>query len=167
MKHEHILKMLFPLSFEDNLFDSEMALQGDLLDGAEIKIKALLVEFFPNSADATIEEWESRLNVSPNSGDSLFVRQNRVAAKFSESGSLTESYFILVAGKMGFTITIEQLQPFRCGISGCGHELGIERVKFVWQVIITAKSDITISELQNKFNALKPAESSIQFINET
>lgn len=167
MLHKHILKKLFPLSFEDDLFDAEMALQGDLLDATERKIKELLVELFPNSADATIDEWESRLNVKSNSGDSLTVRQNRVAAKFSETGSLTEAYFILVAEKMGFTITIEQLQPFRCGISGCGHELGIERVKFIWQVIIINKNEIAILELENRFNSLKPAESVIAFIDKT
>lgn len=167
MQHKDVLKKSFPLPFEDDLFNAEMGLQGDILDEAGSKTYELLVEFFPISADATIEKWELRLNVKPDSGDDLATRQVRVAAKFSESGSLREDYFITIAIQMGFTIAIKQLQPFRCGISGCGHELAIERVKFIWRVTITVRGDIAISELKNRFNALKPAQTEIEFIDET
>lgn len=166
-RHVHVLKKLFPLPMEGDLFDAEMALQGNQLDSINLEAHTLLLEFFPDTAIITIANWEKRLDITPASGDSLSVRQQRASTKYREIGGLSKDYFLGIAADMGFLIEIIRLQPIRCGVSECGDEFAIERIKFMWQVVIKTEGDIAISELETKFNTLKPCESVIEFIDET
>lgn len=98
---------------------------------------ALLSDAFPSTADFLLPEWEAALGLpDPCAGPGTTVadRQAQVITRLTDSGGLSQSRFIELAARLGYTITITTFAPFRAGHSSAGDPLGDEDSYFVWQV---------------------------------
>lgn len=97
----------------------------------------LLEDLFPATTINFLPEWEATLGlpdhcagVSP----TFQGRRNQVVARFSNSGGQSIQFFQAFAQGLGYTVTITQYAPFRCGQSVCGQQLGGEDWFFAWAV---------------------------------
>lgn len=96
---------------------------------------ALLVDAFPASAIGLLPEWEESLGLpDPCAGEAptLQARQRQVVARFANAGGQSLPYIIAFAAALGYSITITQFQPFRCGQSRAGDHLGTADWAFHW-----------------------------------
>lgn len=128
MKHEDVLRLLFPLEL-GGVYEQDAALEGIKLDDVQASGELLLREIFPQSCDKTLEDWERVCGLIPASTDTLQMRQALVITKLRERGGLSIPYFVGVATSMGYTVTIEELLA---DTDGYGSE-GI----FRWRVTFT------------------------------
>lgn len=96
---------------------------------------ALLVDAFPATTFSLLQEWEESLGLpDPCAGEAptLQARQKQVVARFTNSGGQSIPYIVAFAAALGYTITVTQYQPFRCGQSRAGDQLGTQDWAFYW-----------------------------------
>lgn len=97
----------------------------------------LLIDAFPATTYELLPEWEDTLGLpDPCAGPapSTQVRRNQVVARLTNTGGQSAAYFIGLAQKLGYGITITNFAPFRCGQSTCGQALGNQDWFFTWAV---------------------------------
>jgi len=97
----------------------------------------LLEDLFPASTINFLSEWEATLGLpDPCAGMSPTFqgRRNQVVARFSSSGGQSAQFFQSFAQGLGYTVTVTQYAPFRCGQSVCGQQLGGEDWFFAWAI---------------------------------
>ena len=97
----------------------------------------LLVDAFPATAVGLLPEWEETLGLpDPCAGPapSVQARQAQVAARIANPGGQSAAYITSFAAQLGFTITIQNYAPFRCGRSGLGQTLGGKAWYNAWSV---------------------------------
>lgn len=128
MSHSDVLKLLFPIELS-GVHAADIALEGFQLDTAAASADALLRESRPHSCNTTISDWERVCGLTPESTDTLQMRQTRVLAKLRERGGLSIPFFTALAKDFGYTVTIEELLP---NTDGYGYE-GMYR----WRVTFT------------------------------
>jgi uncharacterized protein YmfQ (DUF2313 family) len=103
-------------------------------------LNTLIPDFFPCTTDNLLPEWAETLGL-PNDCTGPLSKQElklAVCAKFTARGGQSKEYFIAVAKALGYTITITEYAPFRCGINRCGDGNLGDQWAFVWK--ITAQS---------------------------
>lgn len=104
------------------------------LDG---QVDYLLDEIDPVTTQDMLGDWERILGLPDacvEEGQSLQDRKAAVLAKLTNQGAQTPQFYIDLAARYGYTITITEFQPFVCGESRCGEPLTIESIRFYWQV---------------------------------
>jgi len=97
----------------------------------------LLVDGFPATATELLPEWEASLGLpDPCAGaaPTLQARRNQVVARFTNSGGQSVAYLVGFAAALGYTITITQYTPFRCGQQTMGCPLGGPEWANAWAV---------------------------------
>ena len=171
MSHKDVLKLLFPIEL-GGVFDGDIAIEGDHLDAVQVRVEQLLREAFPQSCNELIADWERVCGLTPDSADTLQMRQARVIAKLRERRGLSLPYFVSLADDFGYTVTFEELPA---GTEGCGDE-GI----FRWRVTFTGTplywfrsgqsragerlvDGPVATALEGLFTELKPAHTQIIF----
>jgi len=142
----------------------------------------LLVDAFPATTVNLLGEWELTLGLpDPCAGISPTFqgRRNQVVARFTNSGGQSIQFFESFALGLGYTVTVTQYAPFRCGQSACGQQLGGEDWFFTW-AINSALNTITYfrtgqsamgdplaswgnSVLECELSEAKPAHTILQF----
>ncbi|MDH4319864.1 MAG: DUF2313 domain-containing protein [Desulfobulbaceae bacterium] len=100
----------------------------------------LLNEADPRTALELLEDWE-RVAGLPDSCsgdiDTMQERHEALEQRLTELGGQSRAYFIAVAERLGYVITIEEFEPFICNDSECGDELcGDDTVRSWWQVTV-------------------------------
>jgi uncharacterized protein YmfQ (DUF2313 family) len=103
----------------------------------QARLNTLIAEIFPCSTVDLLSEWEDTLGLpNPCTGPlgNLQQQQAAVCAKFVARGGQSKDYYIAVAAKLGFTITITKFAPFRCGINRCGDNLYGSGWAHVWRI---------------------------------
>jgi uncharacterized protein YmfQ (DUF2313 family) len=159
--HKDVLRLLFPLEL-GGVFDDDIAIEGNHLDDAGTSAATLLDEMFPDEADGLLSSWERVTGVTPEAGDSLQTRRDRVVAQLRARGGLSREYFTGLAEALGHTVTIGAPRPFVCGVSVCGEELAAEEIVYLWQVTVDAAGPDAY--LEALFRKLKPAWTGVEFI---
>src|SRR5690348_5922387 len=97
----------------------------------------LLADAFPATAQYLLPEWEASLGLpDPCAGESptLQNRRQQVVARLTGQGGQSISYFVTYAALLGYTVTVTQYAPFRCGQSRCGDQLGGPEWSFTWAI---------------------------------
>lgn len=180
MSHADTLKLLFPVELT-GVFDDDIALEGKQLDDAQASAEILLQEIFADKAYNLLTDWERVCGLTPGEDDPLQSRRDAIIRKLREIGGLSRDYFIALAASIGWTITIEELQPFMCGWNRCGDELNIEESIWIWRVTAADPayyafraglscsgerlgSNPSADVLELLFNELKPAHTYVTFI---
>lgn len=179
MLHRDILKRLFPIDLA-GAFDGDTEVEGAQLDAAQARAEQLLREEYPDLSVELLPAWERVCGLIPGAEDTIKSRQDRVIRKLRERGGLSREYFIALAAAMGWTITIEELQPFMSGIGRAGDVLYVPGVRFIWRVSISGQPLYYFrsgqsaagerllwwplaTELENLLQDLKPAHTYIIF----
>ena len=171
MLHKDILRQLFPIAL-GGVFDDDLALEGSLLDQTLMRSEQLLREVFPDTSAELLADWERICNLFPGNDDPIQERETKVVEKFRARGGLSVAYFMAMADRMGYDITLEELAPnvesygpesvfiwritvndspaiyFRAGQSGAGERL-------CWLADITS--------LEGFLTELKPAHTQVIF----
>lgn len=102
----------------------------------------LNVEAYPPTADAMLPDWERVLGLPeqclPLTGQTLAERQLAVEEKLQRRpGGQDRPYFIELARRLGYEITITEFRPFMFGVSEFGSAtwgFAPPQMRFVWVV---------------------------------
>lgn len=98
----------------------------------------LLFDAFPATSAELLTEWEETLGLPDSCYRSdvstVSDRQGQVVAKFAYSGGQTPQFFIDVAAKLGYTVTITQYTQARIGVATIGQPIYGADWAFAWQV---------------------------------
>ncbi|CAB3779425.1 hypothetical protein LMG28688_00838 [Paraburkholderia caffeinitolerans] len=120
------------------------ALQSQVFNGlaavyerSSERAQNLISDAFPASTVELLPEWESTLGLpDPCAGTSPTIQQrrNQVVARFANSGGQSAAYYINFSLNLGYTVTVRQYAPFRCGQSRCGDSLGGVDWFYTWAI---------------------------------
>lgn len=98
---------------------------------------ALISNAFPATVVDMLQEWQATLGLpDPCAGvaPTLVQARRQIVARLTNSGGQSAPYFIGLAAQLGYTITITNDAPFRCGQSRAGQHLGGSDWFFIWTV---------------------------------
>lgn len=134
--------LLPPVSYSPNAeqLSVELTAEGNALSATKARANDALGAVTPLRANGLLSDWERVLGITPAQGLSYQQRLEDVLIKVAETGGLSIPYFKGLAKKMGYDITIDELMPFRCGVSRCGQRLASTNIRFVWRVNVGSSS---------------------------
>ncbi|WP_038906894.1 YmfQ family protein [Dickeya oryzae] len=134
--------LLPPVSYSPNAeqLSVELTAEGNALSATKARANDALGAVTPLRANGLLSDWERVLGIAPVVGLSYQQRLEDVLIKIAETGGLSIPYFKGLAKKMGYDITIDELMPFRCGVSRCGQRLASTNIRFVWRVNVGSSS---------------------------
>ena len=111
----------------------------------------LINESFPDTTQLLLPNWE-RVAGLPDEcselGDTFAIRKQNLLAKVAARGGATKQYFIDIALKFGFVITISEYDEFRVDINAVGDPLCGEDWEFTFLV---SSSEETITWFRSSF----------------
>ncbi|WP_304169772.1 YmfQ family protein [Lonsdalea britannica] len=134
--------LLPPVSYDakGERITAELTAEGNVLQGAHDKSDEALNAITPFYSYGMLSDWERVLDITPVADSNYQQRLENVLAKITAVGGLSIPYFKRLANSLGYEITIEEPQPFRCGVNRCGDRLRIEDVMWTWQVNVKGAS---------------------------
>lgn len=141
MGHAELLARLLPSgAYQPNQpqLAAELGAEGLALDAAHTRAARALAAITPFGAGTLIADWERVCGITPPATAGYQQRQQAVLAKLAETGGLSIPYFTRLAAGMGYTITIEEPQPFRVGINRAGDRINHPAVIWCWRVHVAA-----------------------------
>ncbi len=177
-----LLGLLPPVSYARNGERQQQQAQIDarVLDDVQISAERTLAAMQPETSGEMLADWERVLGLD-GSGKHYSQRVSSVLLKINAIGGLSIPYFTQLAQSAGYTITIDEPQPFRVGINRAGDRLANEDIMFVWTVNVQTNSQIisrfragrntagerlstfTDSVIETVFQDLKPAHTAVRF----
>jgi uncharacterized protein YmfQ (DUF2313 family) len=122
----------------------------------------LLEDAFPSQTVDLLPEWQATLGLpDPCAGSSptLGQQQAQVLARFEGVGGNSAADYIAYAATLGYTITIRNFAPFRCGRSSMGQPLGPAGQMCVWEVVCAGLDAV----LECEINAVNQAHTPVFF----
>ena len=101
-------------------------------------------------------------------GATIALRREDLYAALLKVGQQNTEYFEEIADALGYTIEIDQYQPFWVGFSTVDSPVGDQYNLFYWTVLIDAtliaeSIDVNITKLINNITAVKPAHTHVLF----
>lgn len=108
----------------------------------------------------------------PEEGDSLqptiALRKNELHSALLRVGQQNKEYYEEIADALGYTVEIEEYQPFWVGYSTIGASVGDQYNLFYWLILIdatliTRSIDVNISKLIRKIVDVKPGHTTVLF----
>ncbi|WP_437612004.1 YmfQ family protein [Erwinia sp. V71] len=145
MSYRDLLASLLPpvaYSPEQSVLNAELTAEGEVFRLAEYSSENVLGAVTPFTAGALLSDWERILELTPGDGDAYQQRLEAVLIKLAETGGLSRAYFIRLAATAGYTITIDEFEPFRAGVSMAGDIVYVEEIIWVWAVNV--KSSVSV-----------------------
>lgn len=121
---------------EQKTLNAELTAEGNTFEKTDATANNALDGVTPLFSGNLLNDWERVLDLTPGDDDSWQKRLEAVLVKLSETGGLSREYFIRLAASIGYTITIEELEPFRAGLGRAGDYLYEEEIIWVWRVNI-------------------------------
>jgi uncharacterized protein YmfQ (DUF2313 family) len=182
-RHGDLLtRLLPPVSYTSRApyTTAEMESVGAVMDAVLARSADLLTEADPRSVAESLTDWERVYGlpdpcVGP--GQSFALRRAALVAKVDGQGGLSREYFIELAARLGYTITIDEFSPHSV-VSPVDHPLYHEDIRFYWRVnapltntfyhsVLGPVSEalvVTSNQLlECVFNRLKPAHTVLVF----
>lgn len=141
MNHADLLKLLLPSSYDPNgpALAAELAAEGAALDLAQWSADQLLLEMFPETAVLTLPDWE-RVYGLPDTCTAIAgaqqtfnERRSALMGIVNMSGGQSRQFFIDLAARLGYTITITEYSPHTTEHDS-EHPITDDPWRFVWQV---------------------------------
>lgn len=121
---------------EQKTLNAELTAEGNTFEKTDATANNALDGVTPLFSGNLLNDWERVLDLTPGDDDSWQKRLEAVLVKLLETGGLSREYFIRLAASIGYTITIEELEPFRAGLGRAGDYLYEEEIIWVWRVNI-------------------------------
>lgn len=118
MAHSELLKRLLPpVAYDSNgeLISAELHADGNSLDAAQIAADLILSESDPRTTYHLLPDWERVLGLpDPCAGQlpTIELRRAAVVAKVTMHGGQSRAFFIALAAKLGFVITITEFKQY-------------------------------------------------------
>lgn len=149
------------LSATTKLFFEAIAVEFDRVDTRIVDLRREAVPGL-STASNLLPDWEDEAGITPGSGDSESVRQQRAHATLNLSyGNPTVAFFVnyaLQAWNMTITIASHApFVPFRSGVGVSGDHLEAETAVFTWVITVVSDPNTRVSEMITKFLQMKPA----------
>jgi len=109
---------------------------GDEFGRVEDRVTDLLAEFYPDTLDELLSDWERVLGLPDDCYTPTTTTERRAAvkSKLALRGGQSEDYFIALAAASGYVITIDRhpYDFFQVGSSAVGDALSNDAWQFVW-----------------------------------
>ncbi len=118
MNHTELLKRLLPpVAYDPNaaLISAELQADGNALDTAQIAADLILTEADPRTTSYLLPDWERVLGLpDPCAGQlpTIELRRAAVVTKITLRGGQSRAFFIALAARLGFTITITEFNQY-------------------------------------------------------
>lgn len=135
--YKTLLSLLLPpnaYSTQQKNITAELTAEGYVFNSTALSAASVIDAITPFDAGNLLSDWERVLGLTTVSEDPYQKRLDAVLIKLAETGGISSNYFISMAERIGYTITIDELQPFRTGSSRCGDTLYIEDIIFTWRI---------------------------------
>lgn len=90
----------------------------------------------PRTSDELLEDWERVTGLpDPCAGEAQSIegRRERVAQRLASRGGQSRAFFIELAGRLGYPVTITEFRPFTCQ-SACDDSLDPDPWRHVWRI---------------------------------
>lgn len=88
------------------------------------RTEALQVELDPRTTSELLPDWERLLALPDECSDpdntSVATRRREILAKLTGQGSISRQYYIDLAARLGYTVTIYEYRQFLAGVSHAG-----------------------------------------------
>lgn len=118
MNHAELLKRLLPSVAYDQsapLISAELQADGNALDTAQIAAELILTESDPRTTSYLLPDWERVLGLpDPCAGQlpTIELRRAAVVTKVWMKGGQSRAFFIALAARLGFVITITEFKQY-------------------------------------------------------
>lgn len=123
----------------------------------------LIEEADPRTTTEMVDAWERFVGLPDGCTGALTDIDDRRAAiwqKLTSQGGQSRSYFIEVAARLGYVVTIQVFEPLYCtGL--CDGTVFDESWRFVWQVTVAGADSAPV--LECVLSRLRPAETVVFF----
>ncbi|MFJ5428586.1 YmfQ family protein [Pectobacterium actinidiae] len=182
-RHQTLLGLLLPAPYDANgdILTAELSAEGAALDNSSTLATNALSGVTPFYAQNLLADWERVLAITPDEGSGYQQRLDNVLIKIAETGGLSISYFTRLASRLGYSITIDELQAFRAGVSRAGDHVLKDDFKWAWRVNVNGSrvkkyyftAGLSVagdrlmtfgdSVIESMLNDLKPAHTFIYF----
>jgi uncharacterized protein YmfQ (DUF2313 family) len=104
----------------------------------DARVRDLIGESDPRTTIEMLADWERTLALPDNCSNvlapTLQGRRDDVLSKLVGIGGQSRAYYIAVAARLGYAITIEEFVPFRVGRSRVGNRVYGQDWTWVWRV---------------------------------
>lgn len=104
----------------------------------DARVRDLIGESDPRTTIEMLADWERTLALPDNCSNvlapTLQGRRDDVLSKLVGIGGQSRAYYIAVAARLGYAITIEEFVPFRVGRSRVGNRVYSQDWTWVWRV---------------------------------
>ncbi|CAB1206782.1 MULTISPECIES: YmfQ family protein [Serratia] len=183
MTHQQLLAALLPEAYgvSEQVLSVELSAEGQALDKSYAYSGDVINGITPFYAKNLLADWERVLGLTPLPDTTYQQRIENVLSKIRAVGGLSINYFISLAKKMGYTITIDEYEPFRAGINRVGDTIYSKDILWVWRInlkdlvipaykfmagVSVAGERLTMfgdAVIESMFNELKPAHTYVYF----
>jgi len=123
----------------DNLITAEAV----ELTRVDRRVADMITESYPLTSGELLPDWE-RVTGLPDpcvgTPDTVQKRREAVNRKLGATGGQSINYYIDVAARAGYTVTITEYTPFRVGLNAMGDPLASEDWAYAWQVNAPAET---------------------------
>lgn len=145
MNYRDLLASLLPLVAyrpEQKVLNAELTAEGNAFSRVSMSADDISGAVTPLFSDGLLDDWERVLDLTPGDDDSWQQRLEAVLIKLAETGGLSRAYFIKLAATAGYTITIDEFEPFRAGVSRAGDTLYVPEIIYVWAVNVSSSVSV-------------------------
>lgn len=108
------------------------------------RTETLQVELDPRTTSELLDDWERLLALPDECSDpdnqSVATRRNEVLAKLTGQGSISRQFYIDLAARLGYTVTIFEYRQFLAGVSHAGDLLANGDWVYCWLVTASGGS---------------------------
>lgn len=120
----NVARLLTPLATEQVLFEQAA--------------ESMLTEATPSTSAQLLPDYERVLGPDPclaaTSAATFQERRASVHLRWTRTGGAARRDFIALAATLGYTITIDEFRPGRCGVLRCGQRLRPQSAQWVWRI---------------------------------
>lgn len=98
----------------------------------------------PRTATELLPEWEVAFGLPDaclSAPTTIKERQRALVEKMTAEGGQSRAFFIAVAARLGYSVSIREFAPFMCGVSRCGDAnwgIGPIEIRFYWRVAVSS-----------------------------
>ncbi|HEX7126427.1 MAG TPA: putative phage tail protein [Thermodesulfobacteriota bacterium] len=125
----------------DATWTALLAALADELARCHDAAERLVDDADPRTVDALLPDWETLCGLVPSPDAPAAARREAVLLVLALRGGQTPQYFIDLAAAAGFTVTVEEFDPFMAG-STAGSLLYGDAWQFAWRVT-TLEAQVT------------------------
>lgn len=101
------------------------------------RVEDMLKESYPLTSSELLTDWE-RITGLPGkcleAPETLQFRREAVDQKLASTGGQSKQFYIDLAAKIGFEVTISEYRPFKAGVSKAGDPVNSDDWAYAWQV---------------------------------